>query len=190
MKTEPNLQKHLVHIIKNWNSLNDEPNIPNPENQNHEGLNKCFQGQACIGWLNFMQGIIHNGWMQIQSNHYLNQRVGVEHSESRWNKRITEALLLHFRTMWNERCRILQAEKAGTFENRQREAAYEFCKSFKFKLNMFHQKHHHLLRKQEFFFRTSTLDTIFMWHQEVYSALQYKVPQQSKKITNFFRPPK
>ena len=88
--------------------------------------------------------------------------------------------------MWNERCRIIKAEKEGTLEKRQREAAYEFCKLFKFKLAMFHPKHHHLLRKIEHFFQTSTLDTIFMWQQEVYSAMTYEPPQQKNKITSFF----
>ena len=119
--------------------------------------------------------------MQHQSDHYYKQKCGVAYSDTRWNKKVTETLLMHTRSMWNERCKIIKAEKEGTSEKRQREAAFEFCKSFKFKLDMFHPKHHHLLRKKEIFFRTSTLDTIFMWQQEVYSAMNYEPQQQTKK---------
>ena len=95
---------------------------------------------------------------------------------------------MHYREMWNECCIIINAENSATSDKRQRDAAYELCISFRYKLNLFRPNHHHLFRKREHFFRSSTMDTIYMWQNEVYSAIKYKQPKTNKKITSFFPP--
>ena len=89
--------------------------------------------------------------------------------------------------MWNDRCTIIKVENSVTGKQRQRDTAYELCRSYQFKLDIFHPKHHHLFRKREHFFKTSTMDTIYMWQNEVYSAMKHEHPTTTKKITTFFQ---
>ena len=186
IKTEPKLQQLLLHIIQNWNSSQRPLYSPDTNNFFEQQATTCFNSQACIGWKNFMQGIIFCGWIHIQSQYYQQQHFGVEFNEERWNKKVTESLLMHHREMWNEHCTIIKAENSATSDQRQRDAAYELCKSFRYKLNLFHPNHHHIFQKREHFFRSSKMDTIYMRQNEVYSAIKYEQPKTKQTITSFF----
>ena len=108
LKTETKLQQQLLHIIQHWTSLQLPLFATDTNDPFEKQVNTCFHSQACIGWQNFMQGILFCGWMYIQSQYYQQGQFGVEFNENRWNKKITESLIMHYRDMWNERCTIIK----------------------------------------------------------------------------------
>lgn len=91
LKTAPKLQQQLLHIIQHWNALQNPIYSMETSDPIEKQINISFNSQACIEWQNFMQGILFRGWINIQSQYYQQQQLGVEFNEDRWNKKVTES---------------------------------------------------------------------------------------------------
>ena len=55
----------------------------------------------------------------------MNEKLGKKLNIMRWNKKLTEILLLHYVTCYKERCTIIAAESQSAYEKHTREKAIE-----------------------------------------------------------------
>ena len=67
MKTNPAIQAAIQQGIERWRD-----NISNMELKEYDGnkeVNAVVYRQSCIGWDNFMRGILHIGWKELQQKY-------------------------------------------------------------------------------------------------------------------------
>ena len=158
MKTTPALQKTLNYLLRNWHKTpeNDKEWIASLD----KDLQRCVLYQSIIGRDNFIRGIFYHRW-----RYYQHKECKITHKEYnedhiRWISKIIEAVVTYGRDKWNERCKIVKAGNTATHEHRQRQAALELCKTYRFNLSTIHPKHHCLFRKTKHYFKRATIENI------------------------------
>ena len=181
MKTNPTVQAAIQQGIEKWRDNISEMDLK--EYDGNKEVNAVVYRQACIGWNNFMRGILHVGWKELQQKYAENVEKATPGEE--WIKKVTESILLMRHDLWINRCKIIKCDNEATSEKRQREAAWEMCNTYRHKLTNIHPKHHVHFRKQRRFFETSTIETLQQWQKQIISALNYKPPIQKRNLRTY-----
>ena len=124
-----------------------------------------------IGFDFFVKGIICIKWTTIQEDDYAIHRLPRQYNIIRWKKSFTVALLSHSVDLWNERCTIVQALATHTHETRTREQAIEYCTRLRSARWRIPHDCHHLLSRDDKYFRTTPMINVTKWYKNIQSAL-------------------
>ena len=116
VKTCPELADHIIHIITTFSS-NQKPTVPPIDFKQYRlDLRQAHLSQKQIGFDLFLKGIVDKKWSKIQEKYIVNEKLGKKINIVRWNKKLTEILLLHCVTCCKERCTIIAAESQSAYE--------------------------------------------------------------------------
>ena len=117
-KTCPPLADSIYDIVAQQDFNPESPTIVNP----HYAylFEQAYKSQCNIGWENFMRGYISKHWKPIQYEHC--KLIGREdiHAVDKWSRMVIKTILEFNRTMWKNRCDIIQLDKKATYDQRQR----------------------------------------------------------------------
>ena len=189
LKTNEMLEHHLMYIINTWSIDNclyepdTSPYFPADE------IRCAHLHQNEIGFDLFFKGLLSEKWTKIQDADYVVHRLPCQYNITRWKKCVTEQLLRHAITMWNERCTIVQALRDSTHEKRMRDKAFDYCKSLKKEKWRLPHDCRHLLSRDEYYFQNTTSLNVQEWNRNIAVALRRGHTQLSvyRDIREFFQ---
>ena len=96
MKTHPTVQYAINEGIRQWTK--NPSNLDLKAYDNAKEVNEVIYRQSCIGWNNFMCGILHNGWSDLQQKYAKNVEKAMPGED--WIKSVVENILLMRRELW------------------------------------------------------------------------------------------
>ena len=177
VRTEPSLEHHLLTCIRAYTE-DRQPVVPD---NSFPDLRNAHNEQSELGWSNFIKGIWAAKWEKIEHSYYSH----VHDKEDNlnidvWSKKMVQTMLVFFRTVWKERCDIVQAQKTGTLDSRLREKTFQYCKQIRCEIWKLHIRDRHLIRKPAHFFRDSSMQQILAWEKRVSNALMRERMERRK----------
>ena len=110
-----------------------------------------------------MRGLVDVKWSKIQEKYIHNEKLKKNYNIVRWNKRLTEILIIHSMACYKERCEIITAESKSAHEQHIRIKAKELhanIKKNKWKIN---HDTLHMLDRSEFFFDNGNIINLQEW---------------------------
>ena len=117
-KTYAPLADFIYDMVAQQDLKPDSPTIVNPRYTYL--FERAYKSQCNIGWENFMRGYISKHWKAIQYEHYKVLGRKDIHAVDKWSRMIIKTILEFNRTMWKNRCDIVQLDKKATYNQRQR----------------------------------------------------------------------
>ena len=188
LKTNEMLAHHIIYIIRSW-SNNEQLHEPQTSPFfPSEDIRRAHLHQCEIGFDLFFKGLFSKKWIEIQENDYMIRRLPRQYNITRWKKTLTEQILRHATTMWNERCTIVQTINNSTYEVRMRRKAIEYCKQIRGEKWKLPHDSRHLLERDEYYFQNTNLLNIHEWNMNIATALSRGTSQLSlyRDIREFF----
>jgi len=157
----PPLADFIYETVANQNVQPDDPNIVNPRYMN--GFEKAYQSQINIGWDNFLRGYISKHWKAVQYEYYKEIQRKDIHAVDKWARMLIKTVLEFNRTMWKNRCNIINEENKATYDQRQRMDITRLFQYLKDHPDKVPNQSAHFMDKHESFFERSNLNVLLMW---------------------------
>ena len=172
LHTHPSLRELVLNILQ---QLSDKqtPTFTPPTNPDEvESLMPAlFTSQTRIGWKCFLKGLISLKWGEAQEKYYIGQRMDHKFNKTRWCNKLVSLISDFQRTLWNNRCNIVNLENELTLEKRKRKQLQELHQYINRNAWKLRNNDRHLLRHPETFFQKASMQQIDVWEQQVFVAL-------------------
>ena len=103
-KTDPTIRRGLVHTLRHFNK-------PDPAYNSymypllHGEYLTCFQSQAEIGWIGFLEGLLSDQWAKLQEKYF--RRLNLRRSGLRWAIELSKQIWKLVFWMWDHRNSVL-----------------------------------------------------------------------------------
>ena len=110
-----------------------------------------------------MRGYISKHWKAIQYEHYKVLGRKDIHAVDKWSRMIIKTILEFNRTMWKNRCDIVQLDKKATYDQRQRMDITRMFHYLQDHPDKVPPHSEHYMNKHASFFERSPLDVLLMW---------------------------
>lgn len=89
--------------------------------------------------------------------------------------------------MWQERCKIVAAEKEASYEERQRKQLWTFCRYLQHNPDLIPQHQRRLIQKNETYFQRQTFNNVLMWKRKLDIILDPNIVDPNEKLTSHFK---
>ena len=188
-RTYPPLRDFLLDCFT-YPNFHDPPQplIANP--RYIQLFHEAFTSQTSVGWSNFYRGFISKGWKQMQYKYYLEIVYRDIHAVDKWCRMLISNILEFSRIQWNERCKIVAAEKEFSYDGRTRKQLIKLCTYLQQNPDLIPTHKQHLIQKETTYFQHQHLDNILMWKRHIDIVLDPQHVSSKSKITQHFLPPK
>ena len=100
----------------------------------------------------------------------MNEKLGKKFNIVRWNKKLTEILLLHCVQCYKERCTIIAAESQSAYDQHTREKAIELHNDVRKNTWKLPSDSTHLLERSKYFFEHGNTNNITEWVKNITTA--------------------
>ena len=128
-------------------------------------------------------------WSKIQEKYIVNEKLGKKFNIVRWNKKLTEILLLHCVQCYKERCTIIAAESQSAYDQHTREKAIELHHDIRKNKWKLPSDSTHLLDHSKYFFEHDNINNITEWVKNITTATDRaneKTKETASNIKDFF----
>ena len=119
----------------------------------------------------------------------MHEKLGEKFNIVRWNKKLTEILLLHCVTCYKERCTIIAAESQSAYEKHTRKKAIELHNDIQKNTWKLPSDSTNLLNRSKCFFEHGNINNINEWFKNITTATDRanaKTKETASNIKKFF----
>ena len=179
MKTKPVLLRRIVCIMRQW--LKSHEIITYRSDEVCE-LERAIQMQMEIGVNNMFKGFVCTELIEIQDRYYedIRKNTNSHNTIDEWSKLIVLSLLDFSKSMWRNRCEIVNQHDLETVEIRTRNKAWELCQSLRTSFFLLSDGDKHLGKREKQFFDTAPMINIHTWMTRVRIALNENATKKKK----------
>lgn len=124
-----------------------------------------------LGWKSFVKRVIATRWTKIQVDHY---RANPDNKENihRLRGLVIQAMTNILKEIWGTRCGYITTEKILTEREMLRHRTLDLFNKNKERRDLLPLIDRHLFDKQDFYFYTSSRETLTLWESRVKDALR------------------